>query len=104
MPPQPARAAGAVFEQRENPAAVARGGALPSAVARFPQRDVSGALIARVLELDEPAANPARPEFRGRDLQVYVGLATGRGDLAPACADLVALSGIDPVVRGVVGV
>src|SRR3954466_8018771 len=104
MPPQPARAAGAVFEQRENPAAVARGGALPSAVARLPQRDVSGAVIARVLKLDEAAANPARPEFRGRDLQVHVGLAARLGDLAPARADLVALSGIDPVIGGVVGV
>src|SRR3954454_22722294 len=92
------------WEQWENPAAAARGGVSPSAVARPPESDVGGAVIARMLELDEPAANPVRPEFWGRDLQVHVGLTARFGDLAPARADLVALSGIDPVVGGVVGV
>src|SRR3954453_19915041 len=97
MPPQPAR--GASMPSRwENPAAVARGGVSPSAVARLPQRNLRGTVIARMLELDEAAANPVRPEFRGRDLQVHVGLAARFGDLAPARTDLVALSGIDPVI------
>ena len=64
---------------------------------------MGGAVLGRVLELDQAAAKPARPEFRGPDLEVEVGLAAGLRDLAPAGADLVALSGVDPMVGSVVG-
>src|SRR5258708_31990878 len=93
--PQPA--------SRRYPAAANRGGASSSPVARFPQSDVGGAVFARIFELDEAAANPVRPELGGRDLEVHVGLAARLRDLAPASADLVTRSGIDPVIRGVVG-
>jgi hypothetical protein len=64
---------------------------------------VGGAVFGRLLELDEAAANPARPEFGSADLEVEVGLAARLRDLAPAGADLVALPGIDPVIGRVIG-
>ena len=76
---------------------------MSSAVARFPQGNVRGAIFGRLFELDEAASDPVRPEFRGADLEVQVGLAARLRDLAPAGADLVALAGIDPIVGSVVG-
>src|SRR5271163_360889 len=83
---------------RVSPAAIIRGGASPSAVARLPQGDVGGAVFGGVLELDQAAADPAWPEFGRPDLEVQVGLAARLRDLAPTGADLVALAGIDPIV------
>lgn len=64
---------------------------------------MGGAVFGRLLELDEAAADPVRPEFRSSDLEVDVGLAARFRDLAPAGADLMALAGIDPVIGCVVG-
>src|SRR5271154_428327 len=61
---------------RKNPAAVARDGVggdqWSLAVARLPKGDVGGSVFGRLLELDEAAANPGRPEFRSADLEVEV--------------------------------
>jgi hypothetical protein len=73
---------------------------LRSAVARFPQGDVGGAVFGWLLELDEAAAHPVRPEFWRGDLEVEVGLAARLRDLAPAGADLVALSGAVAIENG----
>src|SRR6516225_880503 len=64
---------------------------------------MGGAVFGRLLELDEAAADPAWPEFRGADLEVQIGLAARLGDLAPAGADLVPLPGIDPMIGRLVG-
>jgi hypothetical protein len=63
---------------------------------------MGGAVFRQVLELDEAAARPARPELRRPDLEIEIGLAAGLDDLAPAGADLVALSGVNAMVGGVV--
>jgi hypothetical protein len=55
---------------------------------------VGGAVLGRVVELDQAAAQPARPELGRPDLEVEIGLAAGFGDLAPTGADLVALAGV----------
>src|SRR5271154_6528301 len=86
----------------ESPAAI-RGGALPLAVARLPQRDVGSAVFGGMLELYQAAADPVRAELGRPDLEVQVGLAARLRDLAPAGADLVALAGIDLIVGSVVG-
>ncbi len=64
---------------------------------------MGGAVFGRLLELDEPAANPVWPEFRRTDLEVDVGLAARFGNLAPAGAGFVARSGIDAVIGSLVG-
>ena len=64
---------------------------------------MGGAVFGRLFELDEAAANPVRPKFGSGDLEVHVGLAARLRDLAPAGPDLVALSGIDPMIGRVVG-
>ena len=78
-----------------------------SLVARFPEGDVGGRAVhgsveraesSSVFELDEAAAQPSSDRILGRDLEVHVGLAARLRDLAPAGADLVALSGVDPVI------
>src|SRR5271170_3389230 len=61
----------------------------PSAVARLPQHDVGGAVLGRMFELDEAAAQPVRAEFRATDLEIHVGLTARFRDLAPAGADLI---------------
>jgi len=81
------------------PAAVTHSGALWLPVSRFPESDVRGAVFGRLLELHEPAAKPVRPELRRCDLEVQVSLAARFGDLAPAGAYLVALPGINPMIR-----
>jgi hypothetical protein len=64
---------------------------------------VGGAVFGRLLELDEAAADPGRAEIRRTNLEVDVGLAARLRDLAPAGADFVARSGIDPVIGSFVG-
>src|SRR3984893_9263986 len=70
----------------------------PRSVARIPEDDVGGAVVGRGLALDQAAAEPVGAEFGGTDLEVDVGLAARFRDLAPAGADLVALTGVDPVI------
>jgi hypothetical protein len=48
----------------KSPAADGTAGRYCSLVARFPEGDVSGAVLGRLFELDEAAANPVRPKFR----------------------------------------
>src|SRR3984893_16779775 len=76
----------------------AGGGDRPRSVARIPEDDVGGAVVGRGLALDQAAAEPVGAEFGSADLEVDVGLAARLRDLAPAGADLVALTGVDPVI------
>ena len=74
-------------------------------VARLPQGDVSGAVISRMFELDEPGADPILAELRRSDLEVQVCLAARFCDLAPGGSDLVtlAVACINPMIWGVFG-
>src|SRR5258708_4719771 len=85
-------------EKERTPPARGRRGARPRSVARVPEDDVGGALVRPRLALDQPAAEPVGAEFGSADLEVDVSLAARLRDLAPAGADLVALTGVDPVI------
>ena len=64
---------------------------------------MGSAVFGGLIEFDEAAADAIWPEFRGADLEVQVGLAARLRALAPAGADLVPLTGIDPMIGCLVG-